>query len=44
MCIRDRNLGVRLEDDILIGKDENINLFSRFPIEVEEIEDAMNAS
>ena len=42
--IREENLGVRLEDDILIGKDENINLFSRFPIEVEEIEDAMNAS
>jgi Xaa-Pro aminopeptidase len=40
--IREENLGVRIEDDILIGKDENINLFSKFPVEVEEIEDAMN--
>ena len=41
--IREENLGVRLEDDILIGKDKNINMFSKFPIEVEEIEDAMNS-
>lgn len=41
--IREENLGVRLEDDVLIGKDENINLFKNIPIEVEEIEELMNA-
>lgn len=40
--IREENLGVRIEDNVLIGKDENINLFANFPIEVEEIEEAMN--
>ena len=41
--IREENLGVRLEDNVLIGRDENINLFAKFPIEAEEIEEAMNA-
>ncbi len=40
--IREENLGVRLEDNVLIGKDENINLFANFPIEIEEVEEAMN--
>lgn len=41
--IREENLGIRLEDDILIGKDENINLFKNIPIEADEIEELMNA-
>ena len=40
--IREENLGIRLEDNVLIGRDENMNLFASFPIEVGEIEDAMN--
>jgi len=34
---------VRLEDNIFIGKDKNINLFKNFPIEVDEIEEMMNS-
>ena len=41
--IREENLGIRLEDDILIGKDENINLFQNIPIDPDEIEELMNA-
>ncbi|MDP7306744.1 MAG: aminopeptidase P family protein [Roseibacillus sp.] len=40
--IREESLGVRLEDNILIGRDGNKNLFENFPVEVEEIEEAMN--
>ncbi len=41
--IREENLGVRLEDDIVIGKEENVNLFKDIPIEVDEIEELMNS-
>ena len=41
--IREENLAVRLEDDILIGKDGNINLFESFPVEPDELEELMNA-
>ncbi len=40
--IREENLGVRLENDIFITKDRNIDLMSSIPIEAEEIEDLMN--
>jgi len=39
--IREENLGIRLEDDIVIGETENINLFKNIPIEVDEIEALM---
>jgi Xaa-Pro aminopeptidase len=40
--IREEAMGVRLENDILIGKDQNIDLFANIPIEAEEIEELMN--
>jgi len=40
--IREEGLGVRLENDIVIGKDANIDLFDQIPIEAEEIEELMN--
>lgn len=40
--IREENLGVRLEDDILITEDGNVNLMADIPIEIEEIEDLMS--
>ncbi len=41
--IPDENFGVRLENDILIGKDENIDLMESIPIEAEAIEEMMNS-
>jgi len=41
--IREEGLGVRLENDVLIGKDKNIDLMANIPIEVDEIEELMNA-
>ena len=41
--IREESMGVRLENDILIGKDKNFDLMHNIPIEVEEIEELMNA-
>lgn len=40
--IKEEGIGVRLEDDILITEDGNINLMKNIPIEVEEIESLMN--
>ena len=40
--IRRENLGIRLEDNIVIGEKENINLMKNIPILPEEIEDLMN--
>ena len=40
--IRNEGLGVRIENDIVIGKDGNDDLFKNIPVEVEEIEDLMN--
>lgn len=39
--IREENLGVRLENDVLIGKDGNIDLMAGIPIEPDEIEALM---
>ena len=36
--IREEALGVRLENDFVIGKDKNIDLMGKIPIEAEEIE------
>lgn len=41
--IREENMGIRLENDIVIGKDRNIDLFENIPIEADEIEELMNA-
>ena len=40
--IPEENLGIRLENDILIQKSGNIDLMENIPIEIEEIEDALN--
>ncbi len=39
--IPDENLGIRLEDDVLVGKDGNTNLMGSIPIEPDEIEALM---
>lgn len=39
--IREEKLGVRIENNILIGADKNIDLMANIPIEVEEIEEMM---
>lgn len=40
--VREEGLGIRLENDYLISSKGNKNLMENIPIEVEEIEDAMN--
>ena len=42
--IREENLGVRLENDFLIGETSNIDLMGNIPIEADEIEELMNAA
>ncbi|MCS6822196.1 MAG: aminopeptidase P family protein [Microscillaceae bacterium] len=39
--IREEGLGIRLENDILITKDGNLDLMQNIPIEAEEIEEIM---
>ena len=39
--IREEGFGVRLENDVLIGKDRNIDLMANIPIEADEIEALM---
>ncbi len=39
--IREEGFGIRLENDVLIGKDRNIDLMEGIPIEAEEIEEIM---
>lgn len=39
--IREENLGIRIENDFIIGETENIDMFAKFPTTVEEIEAAM---
>jgi Xaa-Pro aminopeptidase len=39
--IREEALGVRLENDFVIGKDKNFDLMGKIPIEAEEIEQLM---
>lgn len=41
--IPEENLGVRLENDVLIQKDGNLDLMANIPIEADEIEALMNA-
>ncbi len=41
--IREENLGVRLENDILITPNGPKDLMANIPIEAEEIEELMNA-
>jgi Xaa-Pro aminopeptidase len=40
--IREEGLGIRLENDILITADGNVDLMAHIPIEAEEIEEIMN--
>ncbi|RAJ99847.1 Xaa-Pro aminopeptidase [Larkinella arboricola] len=40
--IRQEGLGIRLENNILITEDGNIDLMASIPVEIEEIEDLMN--
>lgn len=39
--IREENLGVRIENDVIIGEETNIDMFVNFPTTVAEIEAAM---
>lgn len=41
--IREEGLGVRLENDVVIGKKDNFDLMGNIPIEADEIEELMNA-
>lgn len=41
--IREEGLGVRLENDVLIGKKSNIDLMGNIPIEADHIEELMNS-
>jgi len=41
--IREENMGIRIENDFVIGKDSNFDLMGKIPIEVDEIEALMNA-
>ncbi len=42
--IPDENIGVRLENNILVTDHEPVNLMASIPVEVEEIEELMNSS
>ncbi len=37
-----RGIGIRIEDDILVTEDGNVNLTARCPKQAEEIEELMN--
>lgn len=41
--IREENIGIRIENNILITEDGNVDLMKNIPKEVEEIEEIMNA-
>jgi Xaa-Pro aminopeptidase len=41
--IPEENLGIRIENDILLTKSGNIDLMEKIPIEADEIESLMNA-
>ena len=41
--IREENLGIRLENNFVVGANGNVDLMKSIPIEAEEIEDLMNA-
>lgn len=42
--IREEGIGIRLENNLLIGSDQNTDLMASIPIEAEEIEELMAAS
>lgn len=41
--IPEEGIGIRIEDNIVIGKDSNLNMTAGIPKEVEEIEEIMNS-
>jgi Xaa-Pro aminopeptidase len=41
--IREESLGIRIENNIVITNSGNVDLFEKFAIEVDEIEEMMNA-
>lgn len=41
--IREENMGIRIENDLVIGKTSNFDLMKKIPIEADEIEALMNA-
>lgn len=41
--IREEGLGIRLENDVVIGRDSNFDLMGKIPLEADEIEALMNA-
>ena len=41
--IREEGLGIRLENDVVIGPDRNLDLMAAIPIEAEELEELMQA-
>jgi Xaa-Pro aminopeptidase len=41
--IKEEGLGIRLENNVVIQKDRNVDLMKTIPIEAEEIEEIMNA-
>ncbi len=43
LYIPEEGLGIRIEDDIVIGEKDNLNMTSGIPKEVDEIEDFMNS-
>jgi Xaa-Pro aminopeptidase len=44
LYIREENIGIRLENDILITEDEPIDLMEAIPIEIDDIENMMKKS
>jgi len=42
--IREEGLGIRLENDVLIGSEKNLDLMAGIPLEVEQIEALMRAA
>ena len=40
--VPEEGFGIRLENDILVGHSKNIDLMSKIPIEIEEIEEILN--
>jgi Xaa-Pro aminopeptidase len=41
--IREENIGIRLENDILITDTGNIDLMANIPIEIADVEDLMRS-
>ena len=41
--VPEENIGIRMENDIIIGKEKNHDLMASIPIDSEEIEDIMNS-